>query len=205
MKFDEQNLIINNVLTPEEIEEVYWLISKNNDRNYLMKTFTQNISEFDIPYRIAKKIVAHAEDISGIYGLEIEEYQFARYKKTVDPETGETLHPKLTPHCDLTFRQPRFTFDYQIKSNTSWPLVVEGKEFDLKDNQALTFSGTHQVHWRKPKVFQDHEFVDMIFFHLRKRNDQQYDDSVVKIVQDKIDSFSIDYQKEVEVILGGTK
>ena len=29
-------------------------------------------------------------------------------------------------------------------------------------------SGTHQIHWRVKKVFSPEDFIDMIFFHLKK-------------------------------------
>jgi hypothetical protein len=193
MKFDEKNVVIQEVLTKQEIEEIYWLVSQNKNKDYLMKAFTQNISNFDLPYRIAKKIITLAEDISGEAGLEIEDYQFARYKNTEDPDGGGMLFPSLTPHCDLTFPQPRFTIDYQIGANTSWPIVVEGEEFSLANNEALTFSGTHQVHWRTHKKFSDSEYVDMVFFHLRKRKSDPYSNADRDLIQEKINKFAQEY------------
>lgn len=192
MKFNEKNAIIKNVMSKEEVEEIYWLVEKSYNK-YLMKTFTQTVSDFDLPYRIAKKIIAHAEEISGECGLEIESYQFAKYNKVVD-EDGSVLMPNLTPHCDLTFPEPRFTFDYQIGGNTSWPLYVEGEKYVLSNNEALTFSGTHQVHWRERKTFSDTDYIDMVFFHLKKRVGTPYSPSVIEEVQHKIDGYMEMYQ-----------
>lgn len=129
-----------------------------------MQKYGQQISDFWMPESALNKIVKYCEEISGISGLKLEAYQFSRYEKFIR-EDGTLSMPNLTPHFD-TFEEPRFTFDYQIRSNTSWPLVVEGKEMLLSDNQALTFSGTHQIHWRTEKIFESGEFIDMIFCHL---------------------------------------
>jgi hypothetical protein len=114
-----------------------------------------------MPEHLENKIVKYVEDITGHSGL-ILEYQFSRYE-LLDEKTFKK--PNLAPHYD-SFPEPRFTFDYQLRSSFDWPLFVENKKFVLKDNQALTFSGTHQVHWRANHDFVPGDFVEMIFCHL---------------------------------------
>jgi hypothetical protein len=168
MKYDESNTIVKDVLTTEEIASIYKML-ETPSQEYVMKRFNQKISDFQLPPSVAKKVVEYCEKISGESDLVISEYQFARYTNIYE-EDGTLGAPVLSPHYDETFKEPRFTFDYQMASNTSWPLVVEEREYSLEDNQALTFSGTHQIHWRTKKVFSDEDFVDMIFFHLKKSN-----------------------------------
>jgi hypothetical protein len=196
MKHNEKNLIVENVLSEEEISEIYKIVEKPNN-TYLMKLFTQTIVDFSLPSRINKKIIDYSESISGESDLEIAEYQFARYKNTFDEESQTMLRPNLTPHCDLTFREPRFTFDYQLGGNTAWGLVVEQKEFTLENNSALTFSGTHQVHWRKHKIFEDNEYIDMIFFHLRKRNSKESPEEHSSSMESKVKIYSDIYHQEI--------
>lgn len=167
MKFNENNIIIENVLTEKEISSIYSAL-ENTQNTFIMKLYAQTISDFDLPESVKEKIISYSEQISNENNLEISEYQFARYKKVIDEDSGEILLPNLIPHWDNSFLEPRLTFDYQISGNTTWPIVVEDKEFTLKNNSALTFSGTHQIHWRTPKEFNDDEYLDMIFFHLRK-------------------------------------
>jgi hypothetical protein len=168
MKYDEANIIVKDVLTDVEIASIYKMLETPSQK-YVMKRFNQKISDFQLPESVAKKIIGHCEKISGESGLIISEYQYARYTNIYE-EDGTLGAPFLSPHYDETFKEPRFTFDYQMSSNTSWPLVVEEREYALEDNQALTFSGTHQIHWRTKKVFSDEDFIDMIFFHLKKSN-----------------------------------
>jgi hypothetical protein len=194
MKYNEKNLIVENVLTDEEISEIYRIVEKPNN-TYLMKLFTQTIVDFNLPKTINKKIIEYSEKISEEFDLEIAEYQFARYRNTLDEESQTTFLPNLTPHCDF-FKEPRFTFDYQLGGNTTWDLVVEGKEFTLANNSALTFSGTHQVHWRKPKIFKNDEYIDMIFFHLKKKNAEECSKEHVLEMDSKVNFYYDIYEQE---------
>lgn len=150
-------------MSQEEIDEIYKNLSVAYDK-YVMERYGQQISNFQMPTSALNKIIKMCEEASGMSGLVLEAYQFSRYEKFIK-DNGEVSNPVLIPHYD-GFPEPRFTFDYQIKSNTLWPLFVENKEFVLLDNQAVTFSGTHQIHWRSKKDFAPGEFVDMIFCHL---------------------------------------
>lgn len=187
MKSDEKNVIVDNILTQDEIDQIY----KNLEvayKRYVMEPYGQKVSDFRMPESVLNKIIKISEEISGVSGLILEAYQFSRYEKFVKPD-GVVSNPVLTPHYD-DFQEPRFTFDYQIKSNTSWPLVVEDREMTLSDNQALTFSGTHQVHWRTNKTFNDGEFIDMIFCHLHLPNAEPNPDSHRDIMTKKKDKFT---------------
>jgi hypothetical protein len=197
MKVNEKNVIVENVLTEKEIFDIYKIL-ENPYNTYVMKLFTQTVSDFSLPSEIYNKIVKYSEKISGESDLEIAEYQFARYKNVFDEDSGEQLVPNLTPHSDQAFSEPRFTFDYQIGGNTTWPLVVEEKEFTLTNNSALTFSGTHQVHWRKHKVFKEGEYIDMIFFHLRKKNSGEIPEAITKMVEEKTSIYFKSYMEEID-------
>jgi hypothetical protein len=196
MKHNEANVILDNILSESEIADIYRII-ENPIQKRLPNQFAQTVSDFDLPETIAQKIIDYSQKISGESGLEISEYQFARYQNVQESESGEQILPNLIPHWDASFEEPRFTFDYQIGGNTTWPLVVEGKEFVLQNNSALTFSGTHQIHWRVPKSFQEDEYLDMVFFHLRKIDASPYDPELTSIMQEK--------QMQYELSYGGNK
>ena len=195
MKYNEKNVILENVLTEDELSRLYSVI-ENPSSKYVMKLFAQTVSDFNLPLDIANKIVKYCEKISGESDLEIAEYQFARYRNVTDEESGERLLPNLIPHWDSAFAEPRFTFDYQIGGNTNWTLVVEDKDFTLNNNSALTFSGTHQIHWRKKKIFSDSDYMDMVFFHLRKKRSQPYDTELAKEMEEKAKYYFQKYEEE---------
>lgn len=194
MKYEETNEIVRDVLTEQEIQEIYKML-ETPSQQYVMKRFNQKISDFRLPESVERKVIKHCEEISGETGLMISEYQFARYTNIIN-EDGTIGAPFLSPHYDETFKEPRFTFDYQMRSNTSWPLVVEEKEFALEDNQALTFSGTHQIHWRVKKTFSPEDFVDMIFFHLKKAGAEPKSSDVNMTMNEKAKHFIKVYEEQ---------
>jgi len=167
MNPDIENKIIDNIFTKEQINRIYEYVSKcpkekiKNQNPWGQTVFY--IKEFDSRHDGALDIFETIENIiKKEYGKEMKilGIQFARY------DTNSHIMPNLDFHIDSVFTKPMLTFDIQMKSTLDWPIIVKGKEYILKDNQALTFSGTHQVHSRKPVMFKNNDICDMIFCHL---------------------------------------
>lgn len=158
---------IENVLDNEQIKYIYGLLDNVLDSQlYISEVWGQKSWTLDISKDIIDKI---SNIIKNIYGdswyLEIP--RVARYDNTM------SCKPYLDPHID-NFLDHRITVDVQLKSNTEWPIIVDGESFLLKDNSALIFSGTKNVHWRPEKDFKDGEFVDLLFCHFRD-SDKKYE------------------------------
>lgn len=164
MNFDYKNLIIDNIFTDSEIEDIYKHVETAGDRKRFLDYYSQTAYFNWLPQHIVDTIVAKAQATIDT-PIMLRELSFARYEKQSDD-----IPVQLTPHRDETFREPRLTVDIQIKSNIDWLISVEGREYQLKDNQALTFAGTHQVHWRPKRSFKDGEFLDMIFAHFSAKD-----------------------------------
>ena len=141
-----------------------------------------------LPEDVVKSLTRAAQSTSDI-PLVLRELSFARY------DTSHGIEPSLFPHSDETFREPRITFDLQLKSNLDWPIVVEGKPYVLSDNQALTFSGTHQIHWREHIKFNDDNFMDMIFCHFSAAD--YVPESLGALMLGKDSSFLSDHDNEM--------
>jgi len=158
--YSQQNIIVDNILTEQEIQDVYNHIdSTPEERRELVRLFSHKAYHGWMPQNVIDSITRAAQSTTDV-PLVLREISFARYEKY-----EEGLPVQLIPHSDETFREHRLTFDVQLRSNRDWAIVVEGKSFTLKDNQALTFSGTSQIHWREKTEFKDGDFVDMIFAH----------------------------------------
>lgn len=157
------NVITENFLTQEEVQEIYAGV-ENAYKKFVIKDFGQQVSDFSMSEKTKNKIIKTCEEIFEVSGLKLQAYQFARYEKFFRKD-GVLSNPTLYPHID-GFDEKRFTLDLQLRSNTDWSIFVEGREFTLKDNSALTFYGTEQEHWRPEKDFQDGEYIDMLFCHL---------------------------------------
>lgn len=153
------NEIYKNIFTEEEIKEIYNCIDIEQTKNTkILSIYGQKVWFVDFPQSVKDRITDLMVHIHNQH-VKLEEFSFARYSK----EYGK--FPLLNPHYDNTFKEHRLTLDIQLKSNIDWPIVVEDKIFYLKDNEALTFSGTNQIHWREYRDFKDGDFVEMIFCH----------------------------------------
>jgi len=161
MKKDFPNTIIKNALNENEISEIFDVVNKTTHKTFL-DTLCYYSWHIRLPEHIENKFLDYAEKVSGTK-LKLLEYNFSRY------EIVENYHPLLFPHTDEAFSGPRVTLDYQIRSNIKWPIVVDDwktkKEFLLQDNEILTFSGTHQIHWRPKQNFNKDHFLEAIFLH----------------------------------------
>jgi hypothetical protein len=165
MKTDEVNVIVEDIFTQEEINTIYQAVSNNSGSSFV-EPHSQANTFIQLPDSIIDKVTAKARELSGNNNLVVTEYCHARYANVTSHCGKFHFKPSLFPHFDETFKEPRFTFDYQINGNVDWPIVVApDKKFVLKNNQAVTFSGTHQIHWREPLHFTDDQYVEMIFFH----------------------------------------
>lgn len=162
MSFNTPNVIVKDVFTNDEIYQI-WKSVDASTRSAFIETHCQLNKYIDLPDHITNKFISYAKSITGNENLELTEYCYARYQNT--ELGGKRYRPSLYPHYDETFKEERFTFDYQLDSNIDWDIVVEDKTLSLKNNQAGTFSGTHQIHWRTPIEFRDDQYVEMIFCH----------------------------------------
>ncbi len=158
------NKIYKNIFTEDEMNALYSVIDINQtERTSVISIYGQKAWFIDLPEIIKNKVLLLAKNIYK-ENLKLEEISFARYSK----EYGE--FPVLTPHYDNTFKESRVTIDVQLKSSIDWPIVVQEKSFTLKDNEALTFSGTNQIHWREHKEFGKDDFIEMLFCHFSLEN-----------------------------------
>ena len=164
---DAPNVIIENFFTQDQINRLYNIVSKTN-RTDFQQYLSYTSWHIELPQDIIDMVTQYAEDIIG-EELVLAEYNFSRYQKTISDCRKFLFNPLLFPHTDDAFTGRRFTVDVQLKSNVSWDIVVDNwkdeKTFTLRDNQALTFSGTHQVHWRPKKEFANEEFLEALFLH----------------------------------------
>jgi hypothetical protein len=171
MKKDVKNVLLTNVLEESDIQTIFEC-KEATQRFEFVPDVGHTAWHINLPDHIIQKFNSEAEKIAG-EPLDLVAYQFARYENKVGDD-GKTYVPILFPHTDEVFGEPRFTFDYQIRSNTTWDITVDNWEkvigYQLTDNSAITFSGTHQIHWRPKKNFLDGEFIEMIFLHYRPKS-----------------------------------
>jgi hypothetical protein len=167
-KIENENFevkIVDNIFTKNEYDAIYNLWNNISEEKTVVRDWAgHKIFWVDLPENIKKIIVKNAEQVVG-EELILSEYSLARYSE----EFG--YKRKLFPHYDSRPSQ-RITFDIQLKADEPWAVVVEEVPYYLKDNQALVFSGTQQMHWRENKELNPNSKTDMIFCHLTYKNDR---------------------------------
>jgi len=170
MKVDFPNVVIKDILTQEEIDAILKVLSETESKSFV-QGLCFNSWHIRLPLNIEEKFLKYAEELSGVK-LKLLEYNISRYENI--EKDGIRYYPMLWPHTDEAFKKPRVTLDYQLRSNISWPVIVDNlnsvKEYNVNDNEMITFSGTHQVHWRPKKQFNNNQFLEMIFLHFEPEN-----------------------------------
>jgi len=159
-----KNSVCKDIFTEQETEDIYSLIDYHKAENTaIVSIYAQKVWFTQFPENIIQKVKSIAEKEYG-EELTLEGMSFARYSI----EYGE--RPNLTPHYDNNFIEQRLTLDIQLRSSIKWPIVVEDNRFTLNNNEGLTFSGTHQIHWREFVDFEKEDFVEMLFCHFSLKN-----------------------------------
>jgi hypothetical protein len=159
-----ENIIIKNILTKDQIDNIYNIINDSPEENTKIQV---RLGHKAYLVSLGEEIKKHFEEIvQKYYGDDwvLTEYQFARYSSKFG------YKPKLYPHFDDAFNVHKLTLDVQVRSTIDWPIIIEGKEFLLKDNEGLIFSGTDQIHWRSDLELSEDDVVDLIFCHCERKD-----------------------------------
>jgi hypothetical protein len=163
---DNQNfvpIVINNIFSNEEIKSILDSIkSFPLDKIRVQKWGGQGIlDDIKITDEIKDKVESVATRHIGEEMI-LENFSIARYSSEYGYEV------KLFPHYD-TRPVEMFVLDVQLKTNEDWGIVVEGKQYNINDNDALLFSGTQQMHWRERKTLSKESEIYMLFCWLKHK------------------------------------
>jgi hypothetical protein len=168
---------IPNIITDFQKMKVYDNVKKmGEDAGILQKFAGHKAWSIKMPYleKYLNSVLSKHMDEDMV----LVEYSFARYS----PQYGYNC--KLFPHFD-THNQDgqRVTLDIKLNSNIEWGVVVEEKTYHIKNNDALVFSGTQQIHWRENINLKPKDQVDMIFCHFQYANNRPWDKDQKQILE----------------------
>ena len=169
---------LTNLFTPEELDTIKSLYIEASSRSNLSEEEAQypyeelgrfHIEGVFLPEHIQKKL-------EGLVNLErpepLESLEMLNPPLYVE-YNAKYGQPNLQPHVDGDFTD--FIIDFQLESNTAWPLGLNEEVYPLEDNEALLFNPNTNIHWRPRKDFQPGEYVKMIFFRFfSKTNKSDY-------------------------------
>lgn len=157
---DFKPMIAKNVLSEDQIKEIYSQVESTPEEATRVQPWAgHRVWDISFSKEIEEAITTAAQKILGDVITLNYDYSFARYSPSFGYEC------KLFPHYD-TRESQRITFDLQLRASEPWAVVVENEKFYLKNNEALIFAGTQQIHWRENKKISADAEIDMIFCHL---------------------------------------
>lgn len=118
-----------------------------------------------MPIEIKEKLESVAKGISGV-DMSLSNSSYAEYSSLYGV-------PELPPHVDGDTND--MIINFQLSSNTCWEIGLNLLMYKLEDNSAIIFNPNTNIHWRPKKIFNDGEYVKMIFFRLcDKKNKKDY-------------------------------
>lgn len=118
-----------------------------------------------MPIEIKEKLESVAKGISGV-DMSLSNSSYAEY-------SGLYGIPELPPHVDGDTND--MIINFQLSSNTCWEIGLNLLMYKLEDNSAIIFNPNTNIHWRPKKIFNDGEYVKMIFFRLcDEKNKKDY-------------------------------
>jgi hypothetical protein len=121
---------------------------------------------------------------------------FARYTK----KSGFT--PRLLPHTDRVMKYPSVTMTVELDATLPWDIYVEEEKFQMGRNQAVFFSGSHQMHYRPYPTFGKDDYYDILLVH--STLDLPDQEELTDEHFDKMDMLSGEYiQRKYELFEGG--
>jgi len=170
------SLIINSVFSLDEVSELLSIIKKEKEsRDYnstvhndgILAPFEdgsfigvdpgrETLELFPLPEKIINKISSLISKDSG----------YSYVGTTYCEYNLKHGNPQLPMHFDGN--KNNVCFDYQLESNTEWPIIVDNEEYILKNNDALLFDPGYKLHGRPNKTFIDDDYVNMFFVFWRK-------------------------------------
>ena len=121
---------------------------------------------------------------------------FARYTKS------SGFSPRLLPHTDRVMKYPSVTMTVELDATLPWDLYVEEEKFEMARNQAVFFSGSHQMHYRPYPNFRKQDYYDILLVH--STLDLPDQEELTEEHFDKMDKLSGEYiQRKYELFEGG--
>jgi hypothetical protein len=148
---------VENLFTPQEVANLALSIKKPGVTEHIDNELGRIRYEgITVRRSVEEKLIDFVYEQTGQTNLIMNmPPQYVEYNR----QYGE---PNLRPHFDRDFNE--YIIDYQLESNTSWPLGVDLDVYEMPDNSAVLFRPNDSIHWRPRKNFEYGEYVKMLFF-----------------------------------------
>jgi hypothetical protein len=105
--------------------------------------------------------------------------------------------PDLTPHYDGG--TCTLILDYQLSSNTDWPIGIDDRLYQLSDNDGVLLKPLEYLHYRPIRSWSEGDSVRMIFFNLVNTQDPGHKARIMELYngEETVIHRSSDFYNEV--------
>jgi hypothetical protein len=150
------NVLINSIFTDEQYKKLYYNVA-NNDKKFLDRIDDTGYMSHGDPVD-PELFDAIAAKMEQVVGKKLKKYMshYARYCN------DGTTSPMLRPHYDKGLDVATVSMTIILDSTLDWDIGTEIGSFAPRKNQGVTFSGSHQFHWRPYKQFTDSDYYDIL-------------------------------------------
>lgn len=179
-------VVVKDILSQEQIDRIYNQVKPFIEDNPHRVLTDSDLGYFAYTYPLDRDIRNTIRDKAiEISGVELNKVgiSFARYTS----KTGYI--PQLPPHYDIMLTKPSFTFSVQLNNTKPWNLSVEDNTYSLSYNEALFFSGTHQVHYRPPIFFDTDDYFDILVCQISSDKSDILTDEHRAYMQERIEYY----------------
>lgn len=178
-----ENIIFNNLFTREECEDLIKMVESemskrphvsimHDENGSLINQDTVVMVDKENGRLMAEMLPTPEYIVEKLKSIVKERYGDCEYLSTVYAEySSQHGNPKLNKHFDS--KNDTTLIDYQLNSNTVWPITIDEINYELVDNQAVLLRPFKQFHGRPKKIFKQEEFVNMLFFFFKAPTDRE--------------------------------
>jgi hypothetical protein len=173
---EEEYAIVSNYMKSLLKEKSYIFLDEVKKRgafdkwviNHIVGRINISIDKLYVPEELKSILSKNSKYLNP--NSEFKFIEFVRYSKDFG-------NPRIDPHIDPPSKQA-FMFNLQLDANIEWPLVeyITDKTVEtvLNNNECAVMDVDRIVHWRKPQLFKDGDYVDMIFIHFTDESIEPY-------------------------------
>lgn len=166
--------IVKNFLSEDEVNEIKAHIEDFRTREHtnpfyaplILEDMSRLQIELIYPPHIRERLERYASELVG-ENIMMSHNSYLDYYSQYNPKST----PKLPPHVDSDNYYSKLTMDYLLSKTIDWPIVIEGKPFNLEVGDLFIFWGAGTIHWRDPIDLKDNDRVEVLTMHFSKFDD----------------------------------
>lgn len=147
----------------------------NEDFTYLQNHFKQQIETLELLYddHGRKMIHSNHDPILNKYAKKI----LPKVRDFFEDQTimptysicAEYSYPIIDLHKHKDLNACQYTVHMSLYHTSQYPLWIEGKQYPLRDNEAIFYCSEEQEHWRETRI-NNRDKIGIIFFHFVDKN-----------------------------------